>query len=123
MADTLTAPTGIEVADVLDKAADVIDTNGHCKRYLYDTRQAAAGTPINECRACLLGALNIAISGSPVYLGTREYSRLAVAAEKALLTRVDVPSLVTWNDTRGRTKQQVTELCRDTAASLRGEAS
>lgn len=116
---TLTEPTTTEVADLLGKAADVIDTNGHCRRDLYDHRQAAAGTQPANCRVDIIGALNIAAHGVPVYDGR---SVLVWRAEEAILARIPDPAIVTWNDAKGRNKTQVAKLLRDTAASVRGEA-
>ncbi|MFJ4785068.1 hypothetical protein [Streptomyces sp. NPDC088794] len=112
-------PTDTEIADLCDKAADVIDTNGHCKRDLYDHKQAANGTKPANCRVDLIGALNIADHGVPIYTGR---SVLVWRAEQALLARIDQAAIVTWNDARGHGKREAAKLLRDTAASLR-EAS
>lgn len=117
---TLTEPTTVEVADVLDKAADVIDKNGHCKRDLYDHKQAAAGTKPADCRVDLIGALNIAAHGQPIYTGK---SLLTWRAENALLAHIGEPAIVTWNDARGHGKREAAKLLRDTAAALRAEAA
>lgn len=113
---TLTEPTTIEIADLLDKAADVIDKNGHCKRDLYDHKQAANGTTPAACRVDLIGAINIAAHGTPIYTGK---SLLTWRAEDALLARIGEPAIVTWNDARGHGKREVAKLLRDTAAGLR----
>ncbi len=113
---TLTEPTTTEVADLLDKAADVIDRNGHCKRDLYDHKQAAAGTKPSGCRVDLIGAINIAAHGTPVYTGK---SLLTWRAEDALLARIGEAAIVTWNDARGHGKREAARLLRDTAASMR----
>lgn len=116
---TATEPaTTVDRADICDKAADVIETNGHCRRYLYDTKQAAAGTKLADCRVDLIGAINIALYGTPRYGGTG----LGRAIEQALLARIPDASIVTWNDAKGRTKHDAIALLRDTAAALR-EAS
>ncbi len=117
---TLTEPTAAEVADLCDKAADVIDKNGHCKRDLYDHKQAAGIKPEN-CRVDIIGALNIAAHGTPVYNGR---SLLVWRAEEAILARISDAAIVTWNDARGHGKREAAKLLRDTAASLRtGEAA
>lgn len=108
-------PTTAEISDVLDKAAAVIDTNGHCKRDLYDHRQAA-GTEPENCRVDLIGALNIADHGTPVYNGQ---SLLVWRAEQAILNHIDDAAIVTWNDTKGRGKREAAKLLRDVAAGLR----
>lgn len=116
---TLTEPTTAEVADLLDKAADVIDANGHCKRDLYDHKQAAGTKPAN-CRVDIIGALNIAAHGVPVYTGK---SLLVWRAEDALLARIPDAAIVTWNDARGHGKREAARLLRDTAADLRKAAA
>ncbi|MDQ0758764.1 DUF6197 family protein [Streptomyces canus] len=115
---TLTEPAISEIAELLDKAADVIDTNGHCKRYLYDTKQAAGGTKLAGCRVDIIGALNIAAHGTPVYTGR---DLRVWAAEQAILARIPEAAIVTWNDARGHGNREAAKLLRDTAASLRGE--
>jgi len=113
---TLTEPTTAEVADLLDKAAGVIDKNGHCKRDLYDHKQAANGTRPADCRVDVIGALNIAAHGQPIYTGK---SLLVWRAEDALLARIPEAAIVTWNDARGHGKREAARLLRDAAASLR----
>jgi hypothetical protein len=117
---TLTEPATSEVADLCDKAADVIDRNGHCKRDLYDHKQAAGGTKPANCRVDLIGALNIAAHGVPIYTGK---SLLTWRAEEAILARIPDAAIVTWNDARGRGKREAAKLLRDTAAGLRKGAA
>jgi hypothetical protein len=117
---TLTDITDAEIADLCDKAATVIDRNGHCKRDLYDHRQAAGGTKPQDCRVDLIGALNVAAHGAPIYTGK---SLLTWAAENAILARIPDAAIVTWNDARGRGKREAAKLLRDTAASLRTGAA
>lgn len=112
---TLTIPTDTEIADLLDKAADVIDTNGHCKRDLYDHRQAAGGTKPVNCRVDIIGALNIAAHGTPIYTGR---DLRVWTAEQAVLARIDEAAIVSWNDAKGHGKREAAKLLRDTAASL-----
>jgi hypothetical protein len=107
--------TDAEVADLLDKAADVIDANGHCKRDLYDHRQAAAGTQLVDCRVDIIGALNIAAHGTPRYAG---HDLRVWAAEQAILARIPEAAIVTWNDAKGHGKREAAKLLRDTADSL-----
>jgi hypothetical protein len=116
---TRTAPTTAEIADLCDKAAAVIAKNGLAKRYLYDTRQADTGLPLDQCRVDIIGALNIAAHGTPRYGA----SRIVFAAERALQKRIDRASLVVWVDEKGRDKDDAIVLLKTTAAELRaGEA-
>jgi hypothetical protein len=117
---TLTVPTDTETADLLGKAADVIDANGHCKRDLYDHKQAAGGTKPADCRVDIIGALNIAAHGTPVYTGR---DLRVWAAEQAILARIPEAAIVTWNDARGHGKREAAKLLRDTANALRAEAA
>lgn len=116
---TLTEPTTTEIADLLDQAADVIDVNGHCKRDLYDHKQAAGGTKPEACRVDVIGALNIAAHGVPIYTGK---SVLVWRAEEAILARIEQAAIVTWNDARGHGKREAAKLLRDTANNLREAA-
>lgn len=115
----IATPTKIELADLCDKAAQIIDTNGHHKRYLYDTKQAANGVPLNECRVDILGALNIAAHDTPRYAG----SPLVFAAENALMRHTGRASLVVWNDEKGRGKDEAIALLKQTAEALRAGAA
>lgn len=113
---TLTDITAAEIAELCENAADVIDANGHCKRDLYDHKQAADGTEPQHCRVDIIGALSIAAHGVPIYTGK---SLLVWATEEAILARIPDAAIVTWNDARGRGKREAAKLLRDTAASLR----
>ena len=117
---TLTiTPTDLELADLCDKAAAIIAKNGHHRRYLYDTKQADTGLPLNQCRVDILGALNIAAHDTPRYAG----SPLVFAAERVLEQRIGRASLVVWNDEKGRSKDDAIALLRQMAADLRAEAA
>jgi hypothetical protein len=117
---TLTTPTDAVTAVLLAEAADVIDTNGHCKRDLYDHKQAAGGTKPADCRVDIIGALNIAAHGTPVYTGR---DLRVWAAEQAILARIPEAAIVSWNDARGHGKREAAKLLRDTANALRAEAA
>lgn len=116
---TTTAPTAADIAALCDKAAAVIAKNGLNKRYLYDTRQAGTGLPLDQCRVDIIGALNIAAHGTPRYAA----SRIVYAAERALEQRIDRCSLVVWVDEKGRDKDDAIVLLMATAAHLRTEAA
>jgi hypothetical protein len=113
---TPTTLTGADIAAVLDLAADHIDTVGFCKRYLYSIRQADTGLPLDKCQVDVIGAINVAVHGTPRHVGGDPLTRLA---ERALEARIDAPSLATWCDYPGNNKQAALDLLRDTAASLR----
>ncbi|WP_432139737.1 DUF6197 family protein [Streptomyces sp. bgisy154] len=111
--------TRTDLIDVLEAAAAIIGTNGLNKRYLYNTKQAAAGIPLAECRVDIIGALNMAAHGTPRYAATP----IVTAAEQALLQRIDTASLVAWNDQPGRNEDDAVTLLAAVAAELRAEES
>ncbi|MET9149987.1 hypothetical protein ABZX82_01710 [Streptomyces griseoflavus] len=116
---TVAAPATTDIAAVLDLAADHITTVGYCKKYLYNTRQAETGLPLDKCSVDLIGAINAAVHGTPRHVGG---DPLTFAAEQALTERVDAPSLATWCDYPGSGKTTALALLRDTAEALRAEA-
>lgn len=113
---TVTAPTAADIATVLDRAALHIQRVGYCKKYLYSTRQAANGLPLNRCEVDLIGAINVAVHGTPRHVGGDPLTRLA---EKALEARIDAPSVATWCDYPGNGKAAAVDLLRTSAAELR----
>jgi hypothetical protein len=114
-----TAPAAADIAAVLDLAADHIDSVGYCKKYLYSVPQAETGLPLDKCSVDLIGAINVAVHGTPRHVGG---DPLTWAAEQALAERIDAPSVATWCDYPGNGKTTALALLRDTAASLRGES-
>jgi hypothetical protein len=115
---TTPTTTATEIADVLDKARAHIVRVGFCKKYLYNTRQNRNGLPLDRCEVDVIGAINVAIHGTPLHPVTP----LNAAVEKAIEARIDAPSLATWCDYKGNGKQQALDLLRDSADRLRREA-
>ncbi|MFF1301132.1 hypothetical protein, partial [Streptomyces sp. NPDC058296] len=107
--------TAREHADILGKAAKVIEANGFFRHYLWDTRQEAAGTPVQNCRVDITGATAIALFGSPCYAGSPRVR----AVEQELVDRINAPSLAAWSTYPGNGQTQAVQLIRDTAATLR----
>ncbi|KAB1146763.1 hypothetical protein F7R91_14380 [Streptomyces luteolifulvus] len=120
MTVTTITPTDAEIALTLDAAADHIESVGYCKKYLYSVRQAENGLPLDKCEVDIIGAINVAVHGTPRHVGG---DPLTWAAEKALNASIDAPSVAAWCDYRGNGKAKAIALLRDTAASLRGEAA
>ncbi|MEV0556313.1 hypothetical protein AB0I27_23025 [Streptomyces sp. NPDC050597] len=119
-AQTLTEPaepTAADVAAVLDLAADHIETVGYCKRYLYSVRQASGGTALDRCQVDVIGAINVAVHGTPRHVGG---DPLTLLAEQAVEARIDAPSLAAWCDYPGNGKDAAIDLLRGTADALRG---
>jgi hypothetical protein len=96
---------------VLETAAKIIEANGWCRTYLWDTKQAAAGTPLEYCRVDIAGALAIALHGSPTYAGTPQVR----SAEQLLVDRIDAPSLAAWYTRPGVDQAAAVQLLRATA--------
>lgn len=113
-----------EIADILDRAADHIDTVGWLQGSLYGKHEPTQ--PLTECRVCAIGALNMALYGSPSF-ALRDPAPDEVTAhdvaEYLQGSRTTGLELAEWNDTEGRTQNQVTALLRETAAELRGAAA
>lgn len=112
--------TPVAVHDVLEAAADAIARNGYCKHYLYSTTQASNGVPLKDCAVDILGAINLAVHGTPRYVGGNP---LVAAAEAAVRARITAPSVAAWCDLKGNGKAQAIQLLRDTAARLRSVAA
>ena len=86
----------MSVADVLHRAADLIERRGW--------RQGAARMSNRHCY-CALDALEAVCSDRPGQ----------VAAFSVLIDTLGVSSLTGWNDTPGRTKAEVVAAFRDAA--------
>lgn len=124
--ETLTAtsepagPTAADVAAVLDLAADHIELVGYCKKYLHSVRQAQNGMALDKCQVDAIGAINVAVHGTPRHVGGDPLTRLA---EQAVEARIEAPSLAAWCDYPGNGKDAALELLRDTADALREVAA
>ncbi|MDI9887325.1 hypothetical protein QMZ92_23875 [Streptomyces sp. HNM0645] len=116
----MTTRTSVAVHDVLEDAADHIAANGYCKHYLYSTTQAQTGLPLDKCAVDVLGAINLAVHGTPRYTGG---DPIVAAAEAAVRARITAPSVAAWCDHKGNGKAQAIALLRDTAAELRKAAA
>ncbi|MGW7617371.1 DUF6197 family protein [Streptomyces antimycoticus] len=95
---------------VLEAAAKVIDANGYFNSYLWNTKQAEAGTPLKYCRVDLIGAIAIALHDDPrcaAYSDVRHIERL-------LDERVDAPTLAAWCSYPGNGKHAALKLLRTT---------
>lgn len=85
-------------ADVLERAADVLDERGWCQGRLSD----------DDKRVCARGAIDLATC----------WFVEAVSAEDALQAHVGAV-VTTWNDDASRTKTEVQAAMRECAAELR----
>jgi hypothetical protein len=109
------AETIRDAIPVYEQAAGVLEANGFHRHYLWDTRQAAAGTPLELCRVDVVGALAIALHGSPTYAATPAVRKV----EQFLVDRVPAPSLATWCSRPGVDQRAAVALLRGTADELR----
>lgn len=120
---TATAPSKTAIADILDKAAEVIDRNGHHKGYLYDEEQADSGLLVQCCRVDVVGAINVAVFGVPRWpADDHAGSPLAQAAVLALQETAGRP-VPGWNDEAGRTSDSAITALWDTSERLRKGAA
>ncbi|MFJ9633706.1 hypothetical protein ACIRU8_39040 [Streptomyces sp. NPDC101175] len=121
MSITLDTPLKTAVADVLDKAVDIIDRNGHHRGYLYDEESADRGLLLQTCPVDAVGAINTAVFGKPRWPAEdHPGSRLAQAAVEALQETVGEP-VPGWNDGEARTQDDVITAFWETAERLRRE--
>lgn len=102
---------------VIDDTAKIITRNGYCRTYLWDTDQAQRGTPPEDCRVDIAGAIAIALHDNPRYAGHPNVR----AAEQLVAEYVDAPRLDAWYAHPGVDKAAVLALLRRTAAGLRTE--
>lgn len=105
-------------ADLLEEAADLIDSVGHCKNLMWTT------SPEGEVTGyCLLGALQYALQTT--YLGWEEQVNIIYKGLRALKLEKwgnpyrDDSDLIEWNNADGTTGWEVSELMKQTAKGLR----
>lgn len=123
MSLTLDTPSKTDVADILDKAADVIDRNGHHKGYLYSEAKADDGLLLQACPVDAVGAINVAVFGKPRWPAEdHPGGPLAQAAVLALQETVEQP-VPGWNDAPERTQEDVITHLWETAERLRKQAA
>ncbi|WP_328313146.1 hypothetical protein OG432_24705 [Streptomyces sp. NBC_00442] len=103
-----------QLAAVYEKAADVIQTNGHCKGWFYDI-DAEGSPPVHSLRVCALGALSVAVTGIPQ--PPEELDGLLAEAVADLSPRIvsgtvgedPVERIADWNDADARTPAEVVD--------------
>lgn len=112
------------LADVLDKAAEIIARNGWMQDDFYDFTQSQVwGKEPKDCRVCAYGAIHIALTGMPQ--PPEEDGPDPDEAAYALLDFIGVEGrdLGSWNDQNGRTAEEVVQAMRGTAAHLRKQVA
>lgn len=109
------------IPDVLEAAADLLSKPGAWTQGAY--ARGKGNRPVNSAdeaaRFCVLGAMNIAAGAPKVNLDRNE-------AHIAFANATGIPDylIATWNDTPGRTQDEVVAKLREAAALARtgGEA-
>lgn len=101
-----------EMADLLNEAADIIAFEGWTQHIAVDL----------EGRHCLVGALRASANRNNV-VPARFALQVAVAQHLGMRPTmlgayIDILPLTEWNDTRGRTVDQVVDALRDTAKKI-----
>lgn len=123
MPDTDAKPKTTEIANVIEKAAEIVEKNGLHKGYLYDEAKADEGVKPAECPVDVVGAINIAVFGKPSWPSEEHPgSLLAQAAALALEETVGKP-VPAWNDEADRVVDDVVTNLWETAELLRKEGS
>lgn len=114
--------TRSEIADILDRAAAHIELVGWVQGVLYDDF-TDPGVPLTECRVCAIGAINVALYGSPRFpMGADLDELMAHDVADFVRPNIDGAELADWNDFHAQSKDEVTALLRTTAAELRSGA-
>jgi hypothetical protein len=104
-----------KTAAVLDRAADIIERNGHCKGFYYD---ASVDLSPAECPVCPLGALALAMGAT----NPKTDRAFGSPAEIALERYLDIVSVADWNDAPDRTPAEVIAALRGAAQAEREAA-
>jgi hypothetical protein len=113
----------LEIADVLDRAAAHIEKVGWLQGDLYDD-YTVPRKQLTECRVCAMGALNVALHGTPIFpLDLQPHEMTSHEIADIVRRRIDDVELADWNDAPQRSQDEVTALLRKTAAELREEAA
>lgn len=110
-----------EIADILDRAADLIEPEGAWVRREYAVTRS--GYPISvlsdkACRFCGVGAIMRATETGNARLLLRK-----IAGLPALLGFGSLSSFYDWNDVKSRTQAEVVAALREAAAKARGDTA
>lgn len=98
-----------QISAFLRSASRIVRANGLHQGSYYDPDQHDYGTvPAEQCRVCALGAVNIAVTGSPsVNLGREDLRAVMRHLNAYAATVLDAMTVPEWNDQPGRTVVQV----------------
>lgn len=112
-----------EFATVYLKAAEVIRTNGHYKGAYWGRPETGVGIEYaaSECPVCAVGALSVAITGSPVP-SVDEVDTVVVAFASRMFGPVNeaaaVVRIAEWNDAEERTATDVITALENAAKAV-----
>jgi hypothetical protein len=118
-----------ELAPVFRRAAEVIESNGHCKGSFCDLYTNA---PVAESAACAAGAICVAVGCETLDLypapGEKSLPRAAVEFLSKRIysnTTLDDPveRVADWNDADERTLGEVIEALREAASAAEAVAA
>lgn len=104
----------MEIAEILEQAADIIETHGHVKHILWD----------NLGRCCAVGAVRKTVCGEGVdsYLAVRGAMEAVTKNLHLSNPMGSWEAVVQWNNHPDRTGAEVVDAFRRTAKDLRNEA-
>lgn len=115
-----------ETADILEAAADILETRGWCQRRFHDADGAycAVGSLLE---AAGYYSLNKEVADGASYQELLEKSPVRRGLARQAAAAVSVPgklcrgasTLQFWNDTPGRTRGEVIDLFKNTAKDIR----
>jgi hypothetical protein len=121
----------LDAADILEKAADLIESVGHCKGTFFETR--GAGYEIsNAVSYCALGAMDAANNYNSYGIISFRRTDAHNEAIEALTIELCGESndiyesanlIAQWNDNSERTPEQVVDLMKHVAKDLRNRGS
>jgi hypothetical protein len=103
----------VKTSEVLRKAADEIRRRGW-----HQTDYGSDVVAFETCAVCSLGAVNTVVAGDPFAWATVNEDRdLAIAA---LMRSIDDERVPDWNDTEGRTVEEVLDAFERAAQAAEG---
>lgn len=108
-----------EAKVALLEAANVIEAQGWTQGYYWDEEQARDGVSKHLCRVCAMGALHIAIYGSPDTRALQEQQGGVLSdCLQAIRKVIGRAMIAAWNDDDGRTEEEVVSALRRAAEGV-----
>jgi hypothetical protein len=107
-----------KVADVLERAADLIETVGHCKRRQWEFISPDYSTPVAYCA---VGAITTASDGLIANQGAIHVLKAEIYGPRKPGDWTFRESIPRWNDDDDRTPAEVIDMLRQAAKTARNE--